>query len=80
MALDMKVELAKIRKNINNIERCKKHRFDPDNYGRKPGAKATCLNCGGVMRLTEVGSYLQGFKAAGGDTEEVWPGYYKKRK
>ena len=39
--------------------------------------KVTCNECGGSMCLTELSGYMAGFEAAGGNANDVWPGWNK---
>lgn len=66
-----------VKENRAKLNGCNQHTFDPAQYDRL-GAKLTCLKCGGVMPATDVGEYVRGFRAAGGDPDLVWPGFFDK--
>lgn len=64
---------AEVRENRLKLKACPAHRFGAGTYVF--GKKMTCLECGGTMRGDEMSSYLEGFKAAGGNPVDVWPDY-----
>jgi hypothetical protein len=69
---DVKVNHAKIRA-------CVRHRFpDAEANPVKMGAKVTCTACGGTLGLTDAGYYFDGFVAAGGNPDDVWPNFTRK--
>lgn len=37
--------------------------------------KIVCFNCGGAMDLIKVSEYVRGYIAAGGNPNDVWPGW-----
>lgn len=65
---------AQVKANRARIEDCKRHRF-PGGAGIRLGQKHVCLECGGEMQLTEVGPYIRGYEAAGGNADDIWPSY-----
>lgn len=68
-------QFAKVQENRAKIDACLKHRFDIGDPPYRFGAKFTCTNCGGTMDAVQAFRYCQGFKAAGGNPNEVIPGY-----
>ena len=64
-----------VKANRPKLDACPKHRFDVGDPPYRFGAKFTCTNCGGEMDAVQAFRYCQGFKAAGGDPNEVIPGY-----
>lgn len=73
MSIDTNSIMAEIRQNQDRVRGCAVHRFPAIGDTYRLGQKLTCLNCGGVMDLREVGNYLRGFAAAGGDPQIVLP-------
>ena len=72
----MSQELFKqVQENLKKIRECSKHEFNIEE--RKPFAKLTCNNCGGTVDSSYVLHYIQGYKAAGGDPEDIVPGFGK---
>lgn len=71
--LDVKAVLADAVANRKRLLACPRHRFEPVVIERL-GTHHACLVCGGVMRLTEIGDYARGYRAAGGDPDDIWPG------
>lgn len=70
--IDSKSILGKIKENHERINSCKKHAFDfPKDRPLGFGEKLVCLNCGGAMDAIEAFRYCQGFKAAGGNPNEI---------
>ncbi|WP_448043834.1 hypothetical protein [Bradyrhizobium liaoningense] len=64
-----------VKANSARIRGCKRHRFEAKPV--KLGQKQTCLECGGQISLTDMGNYIAGFVAAGGDANAIWPGWTK---
>jgi hypothetical protein len=75
MTLDTAAILAEIKANRAKLDGCAKHRFDIGNPPYRFGTKLTCQNCGGVLDAVHAFSYTQGFKAAGGNPNDVIPGF-----
>lgn len=67
-----------VKANRARIEACERHLF-PGGHDVKLGQKHICLACGGSMHLTDIGSYIAGYEAAGGAADDIWPNYRKKR-
>lgn len=73
--MDRKEELilSRIRKNSNLLDACPRHEFTGEKM--PPGNKYTCLICGGEMKGRDVLFYIQGYQAAGGDCNDIYPGW-----
>ncbi|MDE0921493.1 hypothetical protein [Aurantimonas coralicida] len=63
-----------VKANRRRRDGCKRHRFDQQQQ-RRFGERATCINCGSQMRLTDVAQYIAGYEAAGGNADEIWPNW-----
>lgn len=67
--------------NQGKLNTCPRHRFAwADVVGIVPGrievgAKFTCDVCGGRMPALEMFRYIQGYEAAGGNANDVCPGF-----
>lgn len=68
---------AKVQANSARLEGCKRHRFDYSTV--KLGQRLKCTHCGGELQLTDAGTYVKGYIAAGGNAEDVWPGWNRRR-
>jgi hypothetical protein len=64
---------AQVKANQVKLKACTKHRFEGGLV--KIGQQIVCLNCGGKMGLVQAGRYVEGYEAAGGNIDDVWPGY-----
>jgi len=66
-------ELAQ--ENQRKLKACKVHEFrtelPPDVLRRGIHRRLICRNCGGLMLVLDVYTYCLGFKAAGGDPNNV---------
>lgn len=67
--------LEEIKANRARLDGCAKHRFDLGPPPYKFGMKLTCANCGGVLDAVQAFRYVEGYTAAGGDPNDVIPGY-----
>lgn len=65
-----------VKENAAKLKACPRHRFPGGDV--KLGQRVTCLECGGWMNLTRAGEYVNGYEAAGGDADNVWPGWREK--
>ena len=66
-----------VKANHSKLLNCVAHQFPAQaEYGL--GCKLTCTRCGGEMRLTDIATYLRGYAAAGGNPEDVLPGWGQK--
>jgi hypothetical protein len=66
-----------VQANHAKLASCPRHRFEGGSV--KIGQKVTCLNCGGMTGLVHVGDYIDGYRAAGGDVNDIWPEYDGKK-
>jgi hypothetical protein len=64
-----------VKANRAKIDGCRKHRFDIGDPPYRFGQKFVCANCGGEMDAVQAFRYCQGYEAAGGDPNEVIPGF-----
>ena len=69
--------LTKVRENRAKLDGCKKHHWTYEKLTL--GQPLVCDNCGGTTQITDAGWYVQGYVAAGGNADDVWPGWKKKR-
>lgn len=63
----------RIRENLDKLDNCPRHKFSGERM--PPGNKHTCLNCGGEMNGGDVLYYIAGYEAAGGDCNDIYPGW-----
>lgn len=76
MNIDTKKLLAEIRENNRRWRECPRHRYEawnPDKH--QLGQKHTCLQCGSSKSLTDIGCYIEGYQAAGGDPNDIMPNW-----
>lgn len=73
MNLDVRSVLADAVANRKRLLACPRHQFEPATLESRY-ARHECLQCGGLMRLSDIGNYTRGYRAAGGDPDDVWPG------
>jgi hypothetical protein len=66
-----------VQENQKRLSGCLRHRFDMSGLEGVALLRADipCLECGGTMRSGDIRTYIKGYIAAGGDPEEVWPGW-----
>lgn len=69
--------LAVIRANRERLDSCDRHLFEYEKV--QIGQKLACSKCKGTMQLTDAGWYVKGYEAAGGNADDVWPGFRKPR-
>jgi len=65
--------LAQIQSNRQTLEACKLHHFTETEV--RIGQILACTNCGGTMRLTDIGNYIRGYVAAGKPAQDIWPSW-----
>lgn len=63
-----------VKADLARKDACRLHQF-PGGPVKKIYSWHRCLNCGGEFRLTEIGTYIRGYRAAGADVNRVWPGW-----
>lgn len=67
-------------KNRDKLDACPGHRFSfPPGTAMTLQTKLTCRRCGGDMGLVPINYYCRGYAAAGGDPNEVYPGWSDPR-
>lgn len=72
---------AAVRDNRDKLDACKRHRFPAEVPGIEGGVvgmfgqRIKCLNCHGSMDLIALNYYVRGFEAAGGNPNDVLPGW-----
>lgn len=65
--------LSEVRANRAKLDGCARHHWT---YAKLVlGQPLICDNCGGTMQITDAGMYVKGYIAAGGNAEDVWPGW-----
>lgn len=69
--IDGKALWAEVQENSRKTRECRRHRFEHQTVTL--GMKINCLNCGGYLRLTDIGQYIAGYEAAGGKAADIWP-------
>lgn len=67
------------RANLEKLRGCSRHRFEPPEQYR-PAQEIMCQACGGRIRLTDIALYIQGYEAAGGNADDIWPGFRTERR
>jgi len=68
-----------VKENRRALDSCKKHNFTPPKE-LKLGEIYTCNNCGGKLRLSDIGDYIRGYEAAGGNCNDIWLDFRKKKR
>lgn len=66
---------AEVKANAERLAACKRHRVELGDPPYKFGMTVTCIGCGGTMKAVDLFRYVQGFEAAGGNPNDVVPGY-----
>lgn len=78
---DRKRLWANANANVEQLNACPRHHFvmTDEQVAAGPaalfGAKLTCQRCNGRMDMLGVNQYVRGFKAAGGNPNDVMPGW-----
>lgn len=67
------VILAEIKENRQRLDECPRHYWPTMTCAID--AVCMCANCGGYMKVLEAAEYLNGYRAAGGNPNDVLPGY-----
>lgn len=68
--IDVKAIWEEVKDNQKKIRGCRKHSFGTVGP-LKIGQKLICHNCGGTMNLSDIGSYIRGYQAAGGSATDI---------
>ncbi len=66
-----------VKVNRTRLDGCKRHLWLYEKVTL--GQPIKCEHCGGTMQLTDAGMYVRGYVAAGGNPDDVWPGWNKRR-
>lgn len=69
----MPVDFEAIRARVARERACPKHRFEIGDGPYAMGVKYQCVHCGTQKRLMDIGDYMRGYKAAGGNPKDVCP-------
>lgn len=76
---EAKEVLAEIRANTKRLASCPAHHFPEWEANmlcaRLGEGRARCSRCGGEMRFLDIARYREGYMAAGGNPEDVCPGW-----
>lgn len=73
MSIDMKALMDEAKGEIARRAGCPRHSFKAQ-ASYSFGAKLTCEVCGASMRLTDISTYARGYRAAGGNLDDILPG------
>lgn len=72
---ELKLKLAAIKANQDKLDKCQKHLLDKWPKGLTIGVRFTCANCKGSIDAINAYQYTLGYKAAGGNPEDIMPGW-----
>jgi hypothetical protein len=78
MSTDSKNLWEEVKANLRKLSACPKHKFPGGKV--RVGERVRCENCGGEMGLSNIGSYIAGYEAAGMPADDIWPGYTRDRR
>lgn len=70
---DVKRIWADVKENRRKLDSCKLHQFQVGTV--ELGKTMTCINCGGSILPSHVGMYIEGYVAAGGRADMIWPAW-----
>jgi hypothetical protein len=70
---DFAAVFAQIKERNRAWSKCAKHHFPHRESGYKLGEKITCVNCGVDASLRDIGEYIRGYIAAGGNPTDIMP-------
>lgn len=76
--LDMRELWAKVQDNNGKWHACPKHHFSHQGPWII-GQKIRCDACGAEASLVDIGNYIRGYVAAGGDARDVMPAWGEGR-
>jgi len=71
------IDFAEIQARVARESACPRHRFEIGSGPYAMGARYECVHCGASKRLFEMGDYIRGYQAAGGDPKDIcadWKG------
>lgn len=78
MSAAVKSIWQEVQDNRKALDSCSLHQFEPPEE-LKLGDVYTCKNCGGKKRISDISDYIHGYEAAGGNANDIWPGWRKKK-
>lgn len=75
--LNFRIMLDEIKENQARLDACSKHHFPswPTDISTHLHLKVDCSKCGGTIDALRAASYARGYAAAGGDPNEIIPGW-----
>lgn len=79
--IDFGALMARVNENRRRLDACPRHLFPErvpgieGGVGAMLGQKIRCKKCGGEMDLVALNYYVRGFEAAGGNGNDVLPGW-----
>lgn len=73
MSIDAKAMITQVRAELDRRNGCPRHHFEA-RVRYQLGDKLTCTVCGCSMRTSEIALYARGYRAAGGDPDDVLQG------
>jgi hypothetical protein len=74
----LRAMLAEAVERRRRLDECPRHHFPHQAGGYVLGAKVRCDRCGGDLRLSDIGLYLRGYVAAGGNPDDVMPDWRER--
>lgn len=75
---EMKLKLLAIQENQRKLDCCPRHLFDNWPKGLTIGVRFVCSACNGNLDAINAYQYTLGYKAAGGNPEDIMPGWHKQ--
>lgn len=73
MAIDARALWEEVKERNRRWAACPRHFFPHQPDGYRLGVKIACQHCGVEAGLREIGEYIRGYIAAGGDPTDVMP-------
>lgn len=67
------IDFAEIQARAARERACPKHRYEIGPGPYTMGVKYQCAHCGAQKRMMDIGDYIAGYKAAGGDPLDICP-------
>lgn len=68
-----KIDFEAIKARVARERACPRHHFGIGGGPYPLGAFYRCTHCGAERRLHEIGNYIRGYAAAGGDPKDICP-------
>lgn len=75
MEVNFQLMFDEIKENRQRLDNCKLHHFPTLPKPLEITSKFDCSNCGGRIGHQEASAYTRGYAAAGGDPNEIIPGW-----